>query len=104
MESKEVMKDNKEPVNLPTEVQNLLNDYDKWEAEIEREEELKIRKKEMEKLENIDKERFRRFMNMNEQKIIINPANKSLRLVHILNEFFFHHKRSKGISNDIKSS
>ena len=70
MESKEVMKGNKEPVNLPTEVQNLLNDYDEWEAEIEREE-LKIRKKEMEKLKNIDKERFRRFMNMNEQKIIM---------------------------------
>ena len=25
-------------------------------------------------------------------------------LVHILNEFFFHHKWRKGISNDIKSS
>ena len=33
-----------------------------------------------------------------------NPGHKYLRLVHILNEFFFHHKRSKGISNDIKSS
>ena len=33
-----------------------------------------------------------------------NPANKSLRLVHILNEFFFHHKWRKGISNDIRSS
>ena len=27
-----------------------------------------------------------------------------LRLVHILNEFFFHHKWRKGVSNDIKSS
>ena len=33
-----------------------------------------------------------------------NPGHKYLRLVHILNEFFFHHKRIKGISNDIKSS
>ena len=33
-----------------------------------------------------------------------NPGHKYLRLVHILNEFFFHHKQSKGISNDIKSS
>ena len=33
-----------------------------------------------------------------------NPGHKYLRLVHILKEFFFHHKRKKGISNDIKSS
>ena len=33
-----------------------------------------------------------------------NPGHKYLRLVHILNEFFFHHKQSKGISNDIESS
>ena len=26
------------------------------------------------------------------------PGHKYFRLVHILNEFFFHHKRSKGIS------
>ena len=30
-----------------------------------------------------------------------NPGHKYLRLVHILNEFCFHHKQSKGISNDI---
>ena len=35
---------------------------------------------------------------------IYNPGHKYFRLVHILNEFYFHHKRSKGISNDIKSS
>ena len=33
-----------------------------------------------------------------------NPGHKYLRLVHILNEFCFHHKQSKGISNDIQSS
>ena len=33
-----------------------------------------------------------------------NPGHKYLRLVHILKEFVFHHKRSKGISNEIKSS
>ena len=38
------------------------------------------------------------------QMVIYNPGHKYFRLVHILNEFFFHHKRSKGISNDIKSS